>query len=297
VAVDTAGNVYVADSENHLIRKISPAGDVSTLAGSGANGANNATGTAATFKFPTGVAVDTAGNVYVADRSNHLIRKITPTGVVSTLAGLANISGANDANGTAATFNFPSGVAVDTAGNVYVADLSNRLIRKITPTGTVSTLAGNAGTTGAINATGTNATFDNPFGVAVDTAGNVYVADSSNHLIRKITPAGVVTTLAGTVGVFGSADGNGTNATFNLPSGVAVDTAGNVYVADSSNQLIRKISPAGDVTTLAGTANTTGAINATGTNATFDNPLGVAVNTDDNVYVADGLNHLIRKIN
>ena len=297
MAVDTAGNVYVADSSNFLIRKISPAGDVSTLAGSGANGANNATGTAATFRFPTGVAVDTAGNVYVADLSNHLIRKITPTGTVSTLAGNAGISGANDATGTAATFNLPTGVAVDTAGNVYVADLSNHLIRKITPTGTVSTLAGNAGISGAINATGTAATFNLPTGVAVDTAGNVYVADSSNHLIRKISPAGVVTTLAGTVGVFGSADGNGTNATFNLPSGVAVDTAGNVYVADSSNQLIRKISPAGDVTTLAGTAGATGSTNGTGAAARFNNPLGVAVNTDDNVYVADGLNHLIRKIN
>ena len=296
MAVDTAGNVYVADSENHLIRKISPAGDVSTLAGSGANGANNATGTAATFRFPTGVAVDTAGNVYVADLSNHLIRKITPTGTVSTLAGNAGISGAINATGTAASFDTLHGVAVDTAGNVYVADSENHLIRKISPAGDVSTLAG-SGANGANNATGTAATFRFPTGVAVDTAGNVYVADLSNHLIRKITPTGVVTTLAGTVGVFGSADGNGTNATFNLPAGVAVDTAGNVYVADSSNQLIRKISPAGDVTTLAGTAGATGSTNGTGAAARFNNPLGVAVNTDDNVYVADGLNHLIRKIN
>ena len=190
-------------------------------------------------------------------------------------------------------------VAGGIAGTIqtYFDAASGSLALRCSRPGYVSTLAGNAGISGAINATGTAASFDTLHGVAVDTAGNVYVADRSNHLIRKISPAGVVTTLAGTVGVFGSADGNGTAATFKFPSGVAVDGSGNVYVADTGNQLIRKISPAGVVTTLAGTANITGAINATGTNATFNDPLGVAVNTDDNVYVADGLNHLIRKIN
>jgi sugar lactone lactonase YvrE len=298
VAVDTAGNVYVADNNNHLIRKITPAGVVTTLAGTASTeGANNATGTTASFRNPTGVAVDTAGNIYVADTSNHLIRKITPAGVVTTLAGTVGVTGSTNATGTDASFSFPQGVAVDTAGNVYVADYGNHLIRMISPVGVVTTLAGNVRTAGSTNATGTDASFFLPQGVAVDTAGNVYVADTSNHLIRKITPAGVVTTLAGTVRTAGSTNATGTDASFMEPFGVAVDTAGNVYVADTSNHLIRKISPAGVVTTLAGNVGAPGSTNATGTTASFFLPQGVAVDTAGNVYVADYGNHLIRMIN
>ena len=298
VAVDTAGNVYVADNNNHLIRKISPAGVVTTLAGTvGAAGSTNATGTDAKFRSPNGVAVDTVGNVYVADTSNHLIRKISPAGVVTTLAGTAAIAGANNATGTDASFSFPQGVAVDTAGNVYVADYGNHLIRMISPVGVVTTLAGNDQAAGSTNATGTDASFFLPKGVAVDTAGNVYVADTSNHLIRMISPAGVVTTLAGTVRTAGSTNATGTDASFSEPFGVAVDTAGNVYVADNGNHLIRKISPAGVVTTLAGTVGAFGFADGTGTNASFAGPAGVAVDTAGNVYVADNGNHLIRMIN
>jgi sugar lactone lactonase YvrE len=211
---------------------------VMTLAGSGSPAFANGTGTAASFNMPHGVAVDTAGNVYVADLLNNRIRQISPGGVVSTLAG-SGIIGSYNATGTNASFYYPQGVAVDTAGNVYVADADNNLIREITSGGVVSTLAG-GGVPWATNGPGTTASFNVPEGVAVDTAGNVYVADYGNNLIREITSGGVVSTLAG--GGSGTAtNGTGTTASFSGPSGVAVDTAGNVYVADMGNNMIRKI--------------------------------------------------------
>jgi streptogramin lyase len=240
VAVDTAGNVYVADYGNNLIRKISSSGVVSTLAGSGFAGSANGMGTAASFNIPWGVAVDAAGNVYVADAANELIRKISPSGVVTTLAG-GGAGRSNNGTGTAASFNGPYGVAVDAAGNVYVADNGNDMIRKISPLGVVSTLAG-SGTKGSANGMGMAASFNGPYGVAVDAAGNVYVADGVNNIIRKISPLGVVNTWAGN-GSIGSVNGMALAASFDIPTGVAVDAAGNVYVADIGNDMIRKISP------------------------------------------------------
>jgi sugar lactone lactonase YvrE len=240
VAVDASGNVYVGDTENNEIRKITPDGVVTTLAGSGAPGSANGTGTAASFLSPRGVAVDAIGNVYVADAENNEIRKITPDGVVTTLAG-SGTAGAADGTGTAASFNLPQGVAVDASGNVYVTDTVNNEIRKITPAGVVTTLAG-SGTAGAADGTGTAASFNDPIGVAVDASGNVYVGDKSNNEIRRIEPTGVVTTLAGS-GAASSANGTGTAASFNLPAEVAVDTSGNVYVAEEGNNQIRKITP------------------------------------------------------
>lgn len=294
VAVDSSGNVYVAEFTSHLIRKVTSTGVVTTLAGiAGTSGSANGTGTAASFYSPSGVAVDSTGNVYVADTFNHLIRKISSTGVVTTLAG-SGVFGYTDATGTAASFNGPTGVAVDSAGNVYVADALNNRIRKISSTGVVTTLAG-SGALSSTNGTGTAATFHHPNGVAVDTSGNVYVAEPPTNLIRKITSAGVVTTLAGT-GAVGSFNGTGTAASFSNPKGVAVDTSGNVYVASDADNLIRKITPAGVVTTVAGVAGTNGSTNGAATSATFNMPRSVAVDASGNVYVADYANNLIRKI-
>jgi sugar lactone lactonase YvrE len=291
VAVDAAGNLYVADQTNHAIRKITPAGIVTTLAGTGAAGFVDGTGTAAQFNFPSGVAVDTAGNVYVADYGNHRIRKITPAGVVTTLAGDGTAGSANGAGASARFFN-PTGVAVDTAGNVYVADFNNNRIRKITPGGTVSTLAGLNG--GYADGTGEAAQFAFPQAVAVDTAGNIYVADTIGNRIRKVTPDGVVTTVAGD-GTLGYLDGIGAAAKFNNPTGVAVDAAGNVYVADQANHRIRKVSPAGVVTTIAGSSG--GYLDGIGVAALFNNPTGVAVDAAGNLYIADLFNRRIREIN
>ena len=292
VAVDGAGTVFVADTGSNRIRKVTAAGVVSTLAGSGTSGYADGTGTAAQFKNPYGVAVDGAGTVYVADEGNHRIRKVTAAGVVSTLAG-SGTAGFADGTGTAAQFNFPTGVAVDCSGTVYVADYVNQRIRKVTAAGVVSTLAG-SGTAGFADGTGTAAQFNFPTGVAVDGTGTVYVADYVNQRIRTVTAAGVVSTLAGS-GTYGFADGTGTAAQFRDPHGVAVDAAGTVYVADYGNHRIRTVTAAGVVSTLAGSG-TSGFADGTGTAAQFNNPKGVAVDGAGTVYVADYGNHRIRMV-
>jgi streptogramin lyase len=298
VATDSAGNVYVADTNNNIIRKITPAGVVTTLAGTaGVTGSTDATGAAASFNLPFGVATDGQGNVYVADTLNNIIRKITPAGVVTTLAGTAGFFGNDDRIGPAATFNGPVGVATDSQGAVYVADLNNNTIRKITSLGEVTTLAGTAGIPGSTDSATGTPRFNSPFGVATDSAGNVYVADSLNNTIRKIViSTGNVSTLAGTAGVRGSDDLTGPAARFNDPRGVATDSAGNVYVAEVGNNTIRKITPLGAVTTLAGTAGPGGSTDATGAAASFSSPFGVATNSAGNVYVADQGNSTIRSI-
>ena len=296
VAVDGSGIVFVADNQNHTIRKVTPVGVVSTLAGlAGSYGSTDGTGTAARFTYPAGVAVDGSGNVYVADRGNHTIRKVTPAGVVSTLAGLARSNGSTDGTGSASRFNYPEGVAVDGSGNVYVADRGNHTIRKVTPTGVVSTLAGLAGSYGSTDGSGSAARFYNPEGLAVDGSGNVYVADRVNYTIRKVTPVGVVSTLAGRAGFYGSTDGTGSAVRFSYTEGVAVDGSGNVYVADGGNHTIRKVTPAGVVSTLAGLAGSNGSDDGTGSAARFYYPEGVAADGSGNVYVADTSNNGIRK--
>lgn len=295
IALDSAGNIYVGESNNNIVRKVNPNGTASLLAGAaGQIGSADGTGAAARFSL-TDVAVDGAGNIYVSDTGNHTIRKITPNGAVTTLAGSAGQSGSADGTGSAARFNNPIGVAVDSGGTVYVGDHGNRTIRRISPSGAVSTFAGSAGQSGSDNGTGTAARFFGIYDVAVDGAGNVYVADSWNMTIRKITPAGVVSTLAGSAGQAGSADGTGNSARFNNPQGVAVDSAGHVYVADRGNHTIRKITPAGVVTTIGGLAGSSGTADGVLNAARFNSLQGVAVDGSGNIYVADTANHTIRK--
>ena len=295
VAADNAGNAYVADGDSHTIRKVTPGGVVTTLAGSpGSSGTNDGTGSAARFLAPRKLAVDSAGTVYVADTGNATIRQITPGGVVTTLAGSPLNYGTNDGTGSAAQFTNPTGVGVDSAGNVYVADTGNHTIRKVTPAGVVTTLAGSPLNYGTNDGTGSAARFFYPFGLGLDAADNVYVADTANNTIRKVTPAGLVTTLAGLPGYNGTNDGTSTAARFNSPYGLAVDTAANVYVADSFSHTIRKMTPAGVVTTIAGSPLYAGSNDGPGSVAQFNSPRGVAVDTAGNVYVTDSLNHTLR---
>lgn len=296
VAVDRAGNVYVADTSNHTIRKITAAGDVGTFAGAGVEGSTDGAGGAVRFRFPSGVAVDGAGNVYVADTRNQTIRRITPSGEVSTLAGTAGQPGSVDGLGSAARFDGPSGVATDSVGNVYVADSINNTIRKINPAGEVSTLAGTAGQRGSADGIGASARFSGPYGLAADSAGNLYVADEYNFTIRKVSPAGEVTTLAGTPGQAGSADGTGAAARFDFPLGVAIDAAGSIYVADSGSATIRKVSPVGEVITLAGTARVFGSADGVGPAARFSAPSGLAVDSAGQLFVADSGSSNVRRI-
>ena len=296
-AVDAAGNVYVADRSNHLIRRITPAGIVSTVAGlAETSGSADGTGSAARFNLPTGVAVDGTGNVFVADNANHTIRKITAAGAVTTFAGLAGTTGSADGTGSTARFNFPFGLALDPDGNLFVSDRSNRTIRKITSAGVVSTLAGLAGTGGGTDGAGTNARFNFPSGIALDGAGNLFIADSNNYTIRKLTSAGLVSTIAGSPLISGNTNAVGAAARFNLPNGIAVDSAGNILVADTSNEAIRKIAPDGTVTTYAGNRGIPGSADGTGTGARFFRPFGITLDAAGNAYVSDSYNHMIRKV-
>ena len=239
--------MYVADTFNDEIRKITPSGAVTTLAGApGVGGSLDGVGAAARFDHPYGIAVDAADNVYVADTYNCTIRKLTPAGLVTTLAGSAGRAGDVDATGATATFNYPTGIAVDGSGNLYVADYGNDSIREIAAGSTVTTLAGEtglggySGSAGSDDSVGSSARFNRPWSVAVDAAGNVYTTDSSNQTIRKIGAGRAVTTLAGTTGILGGSDGTGAAARFFNPEGIAVDRTGTLYVGDSGNFTVRR---------------------------------------------------------
>jgi IPT/TIG domain/NHL repeat len=262
---------------------------VSTFAGS-TGGYLDGTGTAAQFSGPYGIATDAMGNVYVADTENHKIRKITPAGVVTTIAG--SIAGFADGAGSNAKFVFPIDVTLDSSGNIYVADLANQRIRKITTQGIVSTIAGD-GTIGFVDGPASTSKLSNPRGVSSDPSGVVYVGDETNYRIRKINTQNNISTLAG-ISTSGLTDGSASIAEFNNPNGIAVDASGNVFVADRYNHAIRKITPTGEVSTIAG--GTYGFADGIGINAKFNSPTDVAVDGLGNVYVADAGNNRIRKI-
>lgn len=263
-----------------------------TFAGNN-SGYLDGTGVNALFASPTSLIKDAAGNIFVADRNSNRIRKITPEGIVTTFAGSGSGGAIVNGTGTAAGFYAPYGITIDGSGNLYVGEYANQAIRKITPAAVVNTLAGN-GTAGNQNGTGTNATFNQPVGLAVDAAGNVFIADYINHLIRKITPAGVVTTFAGS-GAAGLTNGTGTAASFNGPFALTFDAGGNLIVADYLNHAIRKITPSGVVTTIAGNG-TAGYVDATGSAARFNRPAGLAVDATGNIFICDAQNNRIRKI-
>jgi len=274
VALDPGGNVYVADTSNFVIRKLRPAGAnwvSSTIAGTAPlSGSTDGTNGAVRFNKPYGLAVDSKTNIYVADSNNDTIRQLTLAGtnwVSSTIAGLALSPGSADGTDNAIRFKTPYGVAVDTNGNVYVADSGNDTIRLLTPSGSdwiSSTIAGQALTPGTNDGTDNAALFSGPYGVAVDTNGNVYVADTGNNTIRMLTPSGsdwISSTIAGTAGTIGSADGTNGAISFKSPQGIAVDAAGNVYVGDTGNDTIRKLTPSGAnwvSSTIGGSAGSTG---------------------------------------
>ena len=292
MVVDPAGNLYVADNSNHRIRKITPDGEVSTYAGTGLAGFSDGDRTQAMFNHPYGLAIDVQGNLYVGDVQNHAIRIISPDGMVRTLAG--GRKGYSDREGDLAMFNHPHGVVVDANGNVYVADANNNTIRKVTPEGSASTLAGN-GNDGFVDGSAVNAEFYVPIGIAIDGAGNIYVGDEGNSSIRKITPDGTVTTLAGN-GQFSFADGVGREAIFNAPGALAIDAEGNLFVADYLNNCIRRVSPSGEVRKIAGNLEK-GFADGDPAEAKFYYPFGIAVDTAGTVYVGDHYNHRIRMIN
>lgn len=249
----------------------------------------------ARFNRPYDVAVDSASNIYVVDFWNHTIRKIAPGGVVTTLAGQPGQIGAEDGTGSSASFRNPAGVAIDPAGNLYVTDRGNNTIRKVTPAGVVTTLAGQAYNPGSADGTGSAARFNGPTGITWTPAGDLVVVDYISHTLRRVTTAGVVTTLAGSAGDPGTSDGTGSAARFKYPWGVVAHSDGYFYVADSLNQTIRKVSSAGQVTTLAGSATLSGWADGTGAAARFSNPRYLAVDGAGDLWVTD-LSHRVRKV-
>jgi sugar lactone lactonase YvrE len=251
------------------------------------------------FWRPHGITIDAAGNLYVAETNNSRIRKVTPKGEVSTLAG--SEMGFADGSGSDARFYIPEGIAIDATGNLYVADTYNNRIRKVTPKGKVSTLAG-SGEEGFADGQGNTAQFNRPSGIAIDAAGNLYVADFWNSRIRKITVKGEVSTLAGS-DEEGLADGQGSSARFDGPSGITIDAAGNLYVTDVRNNRIRMVTSEGEVSTLAGSDSIDpdedevgGFADGEGSVAKFDGPSGIAIDAAGNLYVSDSNNYRIRKI-
>ena len=288
--VDNNGTFYAVDG-NNKIRRITAAGVITTVAGSGTPASTDGTGTNASFNTPTSITFDTNGNLYVVDFYGHKIRMITPAGVVTTLAGSGSPAFANG-TGTNASFNYPWGIVTDNLGNLYISDRDNGRIRKLViATGVVTTLAGNGSGT-STDGTGTNAIVSYPTGLTIDPAtGTMIVADGIR--IRRVTFAGVVTTIAGNT-TTASIDGVGTNASFNGPLGLAVDSAGNIFVGEQTGYRIRKITPVGLVTTIAGSGTAT-TVNGIGASASFNQVLGVTIDSFGNIYAFD-LGHYIRKL-
>jgi sugar lactone lactonase YvrE len=283
IASDASGNLFVGDYQNNLVWKVTPTGVATKFATIGSG------------QLLAGVAVDASGNVYVSDLLANVIYKATASGVVSVYAGTPGAAGSADGTGAAAQFNAPIGLAVDGSGNLYVADQDNNAIRKIGPGGIVTTFAGAAGVIGSTDGQGGAARFAGPWGLAIDGGGNLFVSDGGNYTVRKISKTGLVSTIAGTPGNFGASDGNGSSAQFRSLFGISVDGVGNIFVVDGGNFLIRRITSAGVVSTIAGQWNSNGEEDGTGIGAAFKTPSGIAVDGSGNVYVTDSDAYTIRK--
>jgi sugar lactone lactonase YvrE len=302
VSVDALGNFYFADSLNHRIRKVLPDGTSVSVAGRGAAGSSGDGGPATTayLDSPNNTAMDALGNLYIAEKDSHRIRKVNSAGVITRFAG-TSVPGFNGDGIAAASamLNEPLAIAVDRAGNLYIADSGNNRIRKVTVTGTISTVAGN-GTAGYSGDGGqaTLASLKSPQGVTVDSAGNIFIADYANYRVRMVNSEGIISTVAGT-GAFGfSGDGGlATAAQLNFPQSVATDAAGNLYIADYGNNRIRKVTPDGIINTIIGT-NILGFSGDGGaaSEAEIFHPMDLAVDEDGNLYFSDYGNLRIRKI-
>ncbi|WP_455644303.1 NHL domain-containing protein [Paenibacillus chitinolyticus] len=302
VALDSSGNMYIADTLNSRIRKVELSGKMSTIAGTGVTeyGGDGGDAASARLNHPIGVAVDSSGNMYIADTYNHRIRKVDASGKISTVAG-KGFSGYGGDGGaaTSARLHTPYGVALDSSGNMYIADTLNNLIRKVDVSGKISTIAGTgvAGY-GGDGGAATSAQLNMPTEVAVDSSGNMYIADYDNHRIRKVDPSGKISTVAGTgVAGYGGDGGAATSAQLNRPTGVAVDSSRNMYIADTLNNRIRKVDSSGKISTITGTG--VQGFSGDGGPATFaqlNSAFGVTVDSSGDLYIADSLNNRIRKL-
>jgi sugar lactone lactonase YvrE len=295
VVVADSGNVYVADSGNHVIRLVTPEGDVRTFAGMpGVAGGEDGQGQVARFRNPTGIAIDSSGTLFVADSSNCTIRRITPAGSVTTIAGSAGMCGFDEGAGSRARFAHPTGLAVDINGDIFVADRANHLIRRIRD-GLVTTYAGTPLETGSLDGRGIGAKFYLPFGIAIDPVGDLYVADSGNHTIRRITKDREVTTICGVPGSAGMNDGQCSVARMNRPSGIAILPDGSLMIADTDNHTIRRMDVTGTLETSAGVGALAGFTDGVRNNARLRYPFGVSLSPDGSLLIVELLNHALRR--
>jgi len=293
LATDAGGNVYVADTLNHRIRKIAPDGASTTFAGTGLAGFANGPTTTAQFNEPVGIVIGTSGIIYVSDSKNHCIRAISTAGIVSTWCGLGT-AGFTDGVPEAARFITPSGLALGSNGSLYVADRGNHRIRKIGPDGTAGTVAG-TGIAGSTNGAAGVVQFSSPVGIAVDAVGNAFVTEAAGHAIRKVAPGGFTEVFAGSPVTSGSANALGTNARFSSPAGLAMAVDGTLYVADKGNHRIRAVSPAGAVTTFAGSG-IQGVFDGSGESARFDSPFSLAITATGGLVVGEMTTSTVRRI-
>lgn len=297
ICQDGNGGMLVADTGNHVIRRLRLDGFCSTVMGRPPQpGGIDGIGLSARFDSPFGLTMDGTGNLFACDQGNSTIRLVTPEGVVSTFAGTAGANGSTNGTGSVARFFGPFGIARRIGGDFFVADTFNYTIRRITPSAAVTTFAGTAGSLGTTDGTGAAARFSEPAGIAVLNDGTVFVSDKFSATIRKITSAGVVSTFAGAPNQFGTTNGVGNAARFGSPRDIVVDSSGNLFVADQPNHTIWRITPDGTVSTFAGSAGVAGSTDGTGTAARFRDPIGLAIDSEDNLYVADYGNRSVRKI-
>jgi sugar lactone lactonase YvrE len=305
LAFDATGNLYIADSGNNLIRMVTPAGVISTVAGTLSLGfgysGDGGPATSAQLNVPDGVA-DLAGNLYIADSENGCVRKVTPDGTITTVAGggFPPIPGVGDGGpATSASLASPAGLAVDSGGNLYIADSVGNRVRKVTPDGTITTVAGQGSSFSSSIGDGgpaTKAVLNNPNAVAVDSGGNLYIADSGNNRIRIVSTNGTITTVAGSnSGSYSGDGGPATSAGLSLPFGVAVDAAGNLYIGDTGDQRIRMVTPDGTISTIAGNGNVgSSGDGGPAINAEFHYPTAIVLDSSGDLYVADSLNYTVR---
>jgi hypothetical protein len=296
IVADASGNLFVSDQADHVIWKVNSTNQVTLLAGmKGIAGSANGQGATAQFRNPGSLAFDPSGNLVVADTGNHTIRRVAMDGTVTTLAGSPGLPGTTNGQGSSARFNAPYGIAVSSSGTVYIADTQNHTIRLMATDGTVSTYAGTPGVSGQGNGSASTAQFDQPNGLALAADGTLFISDYGNSCIRVISPSAVVSTLAGTAGTVGYTDATGTAALFNQPVGIALDASGNLWVADTHNHAIRRITPAGVVNAKAGSGSL-GNADGTGSAALFDYPCGITAIPSGNLVVADTNNHILRNV-
>jgi hypothetical protein len=294
VYYDASGNVYITEYNGHRIRKVSPTGIISTIAGTGIAGYNGdgIPATAAQLKTPMSITGDASGNLYFSDYDNNRIRKIDAAGIISTYAGNGTIGyGGDGSAATAAQLNNPKGLVIDNTGNMYVADFYNHRIRKIDASGIITTFAGNG--SGSFSADGVPATASElnfPSDVAMDTGGNLLIADYLNHRIRKVDATGIIHTVAGYgTGAYSGDGGPATSAALNNPRSIAVDDSNNIYIADLYNHRIRKVSEAGIITTIAGTGvSAYGGFSATAATSPISYPSSICMGGGQDLYFVDG---------